>query len=84
MNTLHYYNRDTDSYTEFKYTSGTLLLKYDICRCLPSDRTRHKVNDAKADYSGDLGSARGVMVIVVGNGRDDTSLNPGRDWLHFT
>ena len=28
--------------------------------------------------------ARGVMVIVVGNGHDDTSSNPGRDWLHFT
>ena len=32
----------------------------------------------------DCGSARGVMVIVVGNGYDDTSLDPGRDWLHFT
>ena len=27
---------------------------------------------------------RGVMVIVVGNGHGDMSLNPGRDWLHFT
>ena len=31
-----------------------------------------------------LGGARGVMVIVVGNGHSDTSSNPGRDWLHFT
>ena len=31
-----------------------------------------------------LGCARGVMVIVVGIGHDDTSSNPGRDWLHFT
>ena len=30
------------------------------------------------------GGARGVMVIVVGNGLGDTSLNPGRDRLHFT
>ena len=29
------------------------------------------------------GDARGVMVIVVGNGQGDTSSNPGRDWLHF-
>ena len=29
------------------------------------------------------GDARGVMVIVVGNGHGDTSSNPGRDWLHF-
>ena len=28
--------------------------------------------------------ARGIMVIVVGNGHDDTSSNPGRNWLHFT
>ena len=31
-----------------------------------------------------INGARGVMVIDVGNGRDDTSSNPGRDWLHFT
>ena len=31
-----------------------------------------------------MGGARGVMVIVIGNGHDDTSSNPGRDWLHFT
>ena len=27
------------------------------------------------------GGARGVVVIVVGNGHGDTSSNPGRDWL---
>ena len=32
----------------------------------------------------ELGGARGVMVIVVGNGHGDMSSNPGRDWLHFT
>ena len=31
-----------------------------------------------------LEGARGLMVIVVGNGHSDTSSNPGRDWLHFT
>ena len=30
------------------------------------------------------GSARGVMVVVVGNGQGDISSNRGRDWLHFT
>ena len=34
--------------------------------------------------SGRLGGARGVVVIVVGNGHGDTSSNPGPDWLHFT
>ena len=28
--------------------------------------------------------ARGVMVIVVGNGHGDTSSIPGQDWLYFT
>ena len=27
--------------------------------------------------------ARGVMVIVAGNGHGDASSNPRRDWLHF-
>ena len=31
-----------------------------------------------------MGGARGVMVIVAGNGHGDTSSNLGRDWLHFT
>ena len=31
-----------------------------------------------------FGGACGVMVIVIGNGYDDTSSNPGQDWLHFT
>ena len=30
------------------------------------------------------GGARGIMVIVVGNGHGDTSSNPRRGWLHFT
>ena len=30
------------------------------------------------------GGARGVMVILAGNGFGDTSSNPGRVWLHFT
>ena len=42
----------------------------------PNSRLRASISDA--------GGARGVMVIVVGNGDDDTSSNPGRDWLHFT
>ena len=31
-----------------------------------------------------VGGARGVMVITVGDGHDDTSSNPGRGCLHFT
>ena len=31
-----------------------------------------------------VGGARGIMVIVVGNGHGDMSSNPGRGWLHFT
>ena len=36
------------------YTFYKLPLLY-ICRCLSPDRTRHKVNDPRVDYSGDLG-----------------------------
>ena len=32
----------------------------------------------------DHGGARGVMVIVIGNGHGDMSSIPGHDWLHFT
>ena len=27
-----------------------------------------------------FGGARGIMVIVIGNGHGDTSSNPGQDW----
>ena len=30
------------------------------------------------------GGARGVMVIIVGNGHSNMSSNPRWDWLHFT
>ena len=41
--------------------------------------------DKKGPESNDNeGGARGVMVIVVGNGHGNTSSNPGWDWLHFT
>ena len=30
------------------------------------------------------GGACGVMVIIIGNGHGDTSLNLGWDWWHFT
>ena len=39
---------------------------------------------ASTYYSLNSGGARGVRVIVVGNGLGNTSSNPGRDWLHFT
>ena len=35
-------------------------------------------------YNYNLRGARGVMVIVVGNGHSETSSNPKRSWLHFT
>ena len=38
----------------------------------------------RAYQQGTIAGARGVMVIVIGNGHGDTSSNPGRDWLHFT
>ena len=29
-------------------------------------------------------SAWSIMVIIIGNGHSDTSLNPGQGWLQFT
>ena len=43
----------------------------------------HPRDDVDRQYVSRRG-ARGVMVIVVGNGHGDTSSNPQRDWLHFT
>ena len=57
---------------------------------LYSELTSLKKNQIKETYSimiyTDIyiGGARGVMVIVLGIGHDDTSSNPGREWLHFT
>ena len=50
------------------------------------DFSRGSINfqDTPTSWYVKSGGARGVMVIVVGNGRGDTSSNPGRDWLHFT
>ena len=39
----------------------------------------------RSNLGGDKrGGARGVMVIIIGNGHGDLSSNPGRDRLHFT
>ena len=32
--------------------------QFNICLCLPPDRTWHKVNDPKVDYSGSLGEGK--------------------------
>ena len=37
------------------------------------------IGDLGTITKGLLGGARGVMVIVVGNGHGDTGSNPGRD-----
>ena len=51
-----------------------------------SQSTRGHQEQTQNPYQQSLynNGARGVMVIVVGNGHGDTSSNPGRDWLHFT
>ena len=44
----------------------------------------HEKNKTNSKVNLEYGGARGVMVIVVGNGHGDTSSNPGWNWLHFT
>ncbi len=51
----------------------------------PEARRPHSLLDAGFLYRIlSLGGARGVMVIVVGIGHNDTSSSPGPDCLHFT
>ena len=63
---------------------------YIIVRHLPSSCGRHKSHSIQPVHGQGYiliileGGARGVMVIVVELGHDDTSSNPGRYWLHFT
>ena len=40
---------------------------------------RFKLTDEKAYCYNKQSGARGVMVIIVGNGHDNTSSNPGRN-----
>ena len=69
-----------------KYTSHFIrkgskgLLKVLLCERRVGDWTELQHIDPMAIFGG----ARGVMVIVVGNGHDDTSSIPGRDRLYFT
>ena len=46
-------------------------------------KTRSWVHSVRIELINN-GGARGVMVIVIGNGHGDTSSNPGQDGLHFT
>ena len=39
----------------------TLTNHTNICLCHPPDRTWHKVNDSKVDYSGDLWNAQALL-----------------------
>ena len=53
------------------------------CSCIDITTARKKsrfiLSDGSDFHKIDKGGARGVMVIVVGNGHGDTSSNPGRD-----
>ena len=42
----------------FRYIELLMLNCNYICHWLPLDKTRHKVNDPKVDYSGDLGEGK--------------------------
>ena len=65
---------------EFEYT----ILKPDWHSWWSSKMQSGREDTLEEQYAIKNGGARGVMVIVVGNGYGDTRSNPGRDWLHFT
>ena len=52
-----------------------------ICFC---GRCSQKDFTFKASLYKSHGCARGLMVIVVGNGHDEQSSSPERGYLHFT
>ena len=57
-----------------RYETNDSIFFIDILRNSRSvDRVKNKLTVSIAE------GARGVMVIVVGNGHGDTSSNPGRD-----
>ena len=57
--------------------SSTILNTTSI---LPTTTTKvRQVEILRVTIQNIFGGARGVVVIVVGNGHGDTSLNPGRD-----
>ena len=55
-----------------------------LCKLLVLDRNTLNHTIVSKLFVLRLGGARGVMVIVAGNGHGDTSSNPGRDGLQFT
>ena len=58
--------------------------KLDIVMLEPFDYVQiNELSSVELLVLNNFGGSCGVMVIVVGNGHGDTSLNPGRDWLHF-
>ncbi len=54
-----------------------------VCMYVCINKNRFSFNSSSL-FGSDKFYARGVMVIVVGNGHGDTSSNPERDCLHFT
>ena len=62
-----------------------LLVSTPFPLCMESNTLEKSTNNSVAlwffsvNFFGDWGGARGVMVIIAGNGHSDTSSNPGRD-----
>ena len=50
-----------------------------VCERERMFRKFHQCNNLVHHHVGSSGGARGVVVIVVGNGHGDTSSNPERD-----
>ena len=64
---------------------GDTLYSYSINHHNATVKFRHTLASGHTKYTAPIiPGARGVMVIITGYGHDDTSSNPGPDWLHFT
>ena len=62
---------------------SSIIIIIDLFHKLNSNRVTITIPNEMCGIS-HLGGARGVMVIVLGNGHGNTSSNPGREWLYFT
>ena len=69
---------------DFEYSNYTLYKKVKPFPTKKKKKKKKKKSVLGMTLSSNCGGAHDVMVIVVGNGHDKTSSNPGRDWLHFT
>ena len=65
-------------------TEEIVVSRAGICAHIYTYPSPHTCMDTNWFSAWSMDFNNGAMVIVAGCGHDDTSSNPGPDWLHFT